>query len=205
MIISPKYKFVFLATEKTGSSSVHYSLESVNDEKLMVGNIVPKDFSYPKSVIGKKLFTWKHTSCGELCDYHELYKKYFKFAFVRNPWDRVVSWYAFSKKIANPPNDRDVSGIDFKTYIKKFKNIWGNDQQNQYEFTKCCDFRGRYENIQQDFDIVCDKIGIPKQQLPHDNKSNHKHYTEYYDNETRQIVAKKYAKDIEYFEYEFGK
>ena len=196
MIISPKYKFVFIATEKTGCTSVYNSLENIDDTKKIIGNLVPKDRN-------NYLYS-KHTSCSEFTNNHSDFNDYFKFAFVRNPWDRVVSWYNFSMKIKNSDKDRNITGKDFLSFILEFQNIWGNEQQNQYNFTKCCDFIGRYENLQKDFDIICDKIKIPQQQLPHKNKTKHKHYTEYYDEETKQIVAERFAKDIEYFNYKFG-
>jgi hypothetical protein len=66
------------------------------------------------------------------------------------------------------------------------------------------DFVGRFENLQNDFDAVCDTIGVPRQQLLNSNHIQRKRYTEYYDEETREIVAKHHARDIEYFGYKFG-
>ena len=65
------------------------------------------------------------------------------------------------------------------------------------------DFIGRYENLQQDFDHVCDSIGIPRRILPHANKSRRKPYWKYYNTKTRDIVAEIFREDIEYFGYEF--
>ena len=133
------------------------------------------------------------------------FDEYFKFAFVRNPWDREVSLYKYVVKTKEHNYHKQcIQLTDFAHYIK-VRNV----KMQQHDFISkhgknLLDFIGRFENLQEDFNTACDKIGIPRQQLPRVNKTNHKHYTEYYDDETRQIVAEKYAKDIEHFGYEFG-
>lgn len=150
---------------------------------------------------------------------------YFKFTTVRNPWDKAVSYYHWIRKLINNSNQNVIRAYgadwDFKKFIKtkldvrcaggtKYANAWlACNQLNWIKNSKnqiCIDYICRFENLQQDFNIVCDKIGIPRQKLPHSNKGKykHKHHTEYYDEETREIIACRHAEDIEYFGYKFG-
>jgi chondroitin 4-sulfotransferase 11 len=142
----------------------------------------------------------------------------FSFTFVRNPWDRLVSSYEYLKNGGNCTLDAE----DYLNLFSKYENFkemvlnWEEVFFDQIHFKSqsdwicdndgniIVDFVGKFENLQQDFDIVCDRMQIPRKKLPHTNKTNHKHYTEYYDDEIREIVAKKYARDIEYFGYKFG-
>ena len=140
-------------------------------------------------------------------------KDYFKFSFVRNPWDKLVSVFYYRQEIYGL-----YMSIDFKQFIKHHVKKWksvdkiSNRNTDGLQYNWLCDlneklvtdFIGKIENFQEDFNTICDKIKIPQQQLPHKNQSKHKHYTEYYDDETRQIVAERYGKDIEYFGYKFG-
>ena len=143
---------------------------------------------------------------------NKIISTYFLFTFVRNPYDRMVSCYHYLNK---RHNGKHIPLGVFKNFNDFVKNLFSiSDYHWKWHYTlqynhiqskhRKCDFIGRFENLQEDFNIVCDKIGIPKQQLPYKNTSKHKHYTEYYDEETKQIVAEKYAKDIEYFGYKFG-
>jgi hypothetical protein len=140
---------------------------------------------------------------------------FFTFSFVRNPWDRFLSEYFFIKK----NNGCGCKNFNFSEKFPTFKKYvlksgkscsWYPHELNQLDFLSDdsgdinVDYIGKFENLQEDFNTICKKIGLPNQQLPHTNKSKHKHYTEYYDDETREIVAEKYAKDIEYFGYKFG-
>ena len=155
----------------------------------------------------------KHILAEEAKDlYKEYWDDYFKFAFVRNPWELEVSWYFFRKKQSR--SIRSTHGMSFGDFVRQFDTTanapWLPNTSSFLDYLTdsngelLVDCVARCENFQQDFNIICNKLGIHQQQLPHRNKTNHKHYTEYYDDETRELVAEKYAKDIEYFGYEFG-
>ena len=150
----------------------------------------------------------------------ENFSSYFKFTFVRNPWSRLVScWSSKIRRDRKPKgDDRDyyyrqfgpILGCtfpEFVRYLDRESNVFRDPHWHplsSYLPMHELDFVGKVENLKEDLYIVCDKIGIPREELPHKNKTKHKHYTEYYDEETKQIVAEKYAKDIEYFGYKFG-
>ena len=195
MIISDSHNFAFIATTKTGSTSIEKHLSPYRAEH----KITHLDGSYNK-----------HCSLKIIYEKFPFIEDYFKFAIVRNPFDWVVSWYFYRK---TRPNKNNTKNISFKEWLvdenSSAYNIEGIGLTlSQYDIITCnknikINFIGKFENLQKDFNIICDKIGIPRQELPHVNKSKHKHYTEYYDEETKQIVAEKYAKDIEYFGYKF--
>ena len=206
-MINDKFKFIYTKIGKTGSTSIEGILKQQSGDNYHSGHYHLLD------------------------DLSEVTRNYFKFAFVRNPWDRCVSrfFYTKSKCDVNDGIDRGAyRGSNFNDFIRSegefslltdwcnhspnLQRIFGNhspfDKQLDWISDKdgnvLADYIGKLETMQNDFNIICDKIGIPQQQLPHKNKSKHKHYTEYYDDETKEIVAEKYAKDIEYFGYEFG-
>jgi len=149
----------------------------------------------------------------------KVWQEYFKFSFVRNPWSWVVS---------NIKYQADYLNVDIDPSM--FLTRWMNDKKIRVadSFTACMshnlekcqytflskgdsedgellvDFVGKFENLQQDFDYICNKVGMPQKTLLHENKTNqYKHYSEYYNEDTKQFIASKFAKDIKYFGYEF--
>ena len=197
MRISHKHKFIFIHSIKTGGTSIRNYLN---------------DYSDIISVSDRRSPFYFHVSAIEMEKYFQEqgwdWNNYFKFAFVRNPWDRVVSFYhhiLWNMHRQSFPYAKECLGgsNSFGTYLKS--GILPNSICSWY-FNNISDFHiGRFENLQDDFNEICDKIGIPKQELPYTQVSNHEHYTEYYDDETREIVAQRYVEDIEMFDYEFGK
>jgi len=201
MILSDKYKFIFVRPQKIGGTSLESAISKLDkdsfkyekDEKQRLENILnhPQDPYHISGEDIKKIIS------------KEKYNSYFKFSFTRNPWARMVSLY---KYFSNQPHQpMVVKNRTFKIFLIEGNSTWWYGAfDNHVDFIGDIDFIGKIENLQNDFDYVCEKIVAPKIKIPHKNKTNHKHYTKYYDDETREIVAERFAKDIEYFGYEFG-
>jgi len=201
-MINHKYKFVFVLLPKTGTTSIL--------------NMFKNNHYLSKDTIAG---TGAGRHYDKLSD-DEL--NYLKIATCRNPFSRVVSlWKYWNMRL----RWEKIPTVGFSYFVKNYTKMQKKiclafDKMTEIHFYTCVDgitlstggslsctdidLWIKTENLKKDINIACDKIGIPRDQPPHKNQTKHKHYTEYYDDETRQIVAKKYAKDIEYFGYEFG-
>lgn len=195
-MISLKNKFIFIHVPKCCGSSIEKVL--ADDSCILRGNTWPHNL--------KLHYPLNHCTLNDIKEskvLHPNFDKFYSFTFVRNPFSRLVSEYFYLKDRLKLSNDIKKELIYLASQNKN--GVMGNHCMHQHKFINDkINFIGKFENLQEDFDIICDKIGIPQQQLPHHNKTKHKHYTEYYDDETREIVAQKYARDIEYFGYKFG-
>ena len=137
----------------------------------------------------------------------------YSFSFVRNPWDKVVSQYYF--KIKNGDKGLTDHWISFNEwvveaygkqnpiYVDRAKSFmpqleWLVDDAGKV----IVDFIGKFENLQADFAKVCTAIGKTVS-LGHTNKTKHLHYSELYNEETKQIIAQVFEQDIAYFGYHF--
>lgn len=130
-----------------------------------------------------------------------IWDEYYKFSFVRNPWDRLVSMFFFRRDYRKMyPSNFPFEEFLFD-WVEKNCNwqqyCWFEDRMEEF------DFIGRFENLEADFRHICEVIGAEGLELPHVYKTNHKHYSHYYDNFMRDELARIAAKDIEIFGYEF--
>tara|TARA_R100001594_G_scaffold138237_1_gene181749 strand:+ start:1365 stop:1946 length:582 start_codon:yes stop_codon:yes gene_type:complete len=142
------------------------------------------------------------------------FKTYFKFCFVRNPFDRFVSAYNYLKNGGISPMDKadcerfNLRNRTFKDFVLSQEGILSQQHfKPQSHYTnpqEDLDFIGRLENFDIDFLNLCDLLKIPPCQPPHLNNSSHSHYTEYYDSESRKAVERLYGEDLEAFGYNFG-
>lgn len=132
-----------------------------------------------------------------------------KFAVVRNPWDRAISAYHYCQRYGEIP-----AGVSFKEYLRldfasmnRFVFVHSQPQFDVLSNAAGCqylDFVGRFETLQRDFNRICRRLGIPSTTLPHRHRTRHAPYWEYYDRQAVQLVKQKYKRDIDWLGYEFA-
>jgi len=142
----------------------------------------------------------------------EVYAGLFKFAFVRNPWDRLVSRYAYLLRKTEHAHSREVNRLgNFDAYLR-----WelaragrGGAMRHQADYVLgpagdlIVDRIGYFERLEQDFADICRRIGVPASLPPPKTHAVRKDYRSFYSEETRELVARAYARDISLFSYSF--
>lgn len=192
-------KFIFLHIPKTAGSSIQKWLHLSRFPKV----------EYPEHWDGNVLWNLHGTAADYKQKLGRSYDDFFKFTFVRNPWDRMFSIYRFLQTFPNPSTPVPDS---FEEFVLAYdaNNRSPGQIGIQTDFildaigNSMVDFVGRFENLYNDLQVVSKKINIV---LPttmyRENTTEHKPYQEYYSDKARKAVEVKFKSDIEYFEYEF--
>jgi chondroitin 4-sulfotransferase 11 len=203
-MICHKHRWIFVHIQKTGGDSIRAALGvELNDPH-------------------------KRRTAPELRAIYgdAIWQSSYKFAFVRNPWDRLVSWWTMIDALRPRFEAGEVFNV-FQTYVlsraKTFedfltrcdeevadvdgsKHIFRNqiDYLTDHSRHLIVDFVERFERLQEDMSKVAREIGMGTLVLPRINVSQHKHYSEYYTQDSANLVANRCRKDLSLFGYRFG-
>ena len=126
------------------------------------------------------------------------YNSYKKFTIIRNPYDKMVSWYFYLKR--NLGERYEV--LEFNEWIKDPSKFWHIDDpisylKPQHEWIDDTVVLIKYENLDKELNQFFNK----KIELPIINKSKHNHYLEYYNKESLTIIYDRYKEDFKKYNY----
>ena len=206
MIISAQHRFIFVAIPKTGTHAVRQALrEHMGSQDMeQVGLFVNRRMPIPElAKVGHG-----HLSLEQVRPYFspEDFDDFFKFAFVRNPFDRFISYCAFMTREhgqfeTNPQGVmwHFIDNPQWQHILFQPQHIFVTGADGQL----LTDYLGRVEEMQRSYDEAASRIGIPGRPLERINASGRRDYRDYYDQALIDGVARLYARDLQLFGYEF--
>ena len=207
MIISDTKQFIFVHVEKTGGTSMVHALEEHRIPRVISqASSILRLVGLPKCYHRYKYGRHAPLKDAELRMPETAFKSYFKFAFVRNPYDRLVSEYNAAIKKATRARHRRIAG--FKTFEDFVRYEIKRGKFHQLPMLKLMggqvglDFVGRFENLEADFAHVSGQLDISVT-LEKRNAYSHKKYQTYYSSSVRTLVETHWAEELEYFNYSF--
>lgn len=217
MLISHSHHFIFFHVTKVAGISIANALKPYTEE--------PNHFRIARPVAELKgkpnpmYEMWKaallHAKAKDVKKEltPNVFDTYFKFAFVRNPWDWQVSMRHFIlKETTHIHHERVKAMHNFEEYLNWVMNTKNPYPKGGTKFQKqaiaddeghlLVDYLGRFEDLATGFNQVCQHLNLDTS-LPHLNKSRHSDYKSYYDDTTREMVADYFKDDIRLFGYQF--
>jgi len=202
-MISHSKKFIFIHIVKTGGTSIEYMLRKYGILLQGNGNFDSIYYKHATALSIKQMMG-------------DEYDNYFKFTFMRNPWDWIVSNYAFNRGLARPyiigtqyPISSKVphwaKDMSFFDWLVWWIDTFNPSQSMMFTGTKgelLVDVIFRFESLPSDFFKLKKRLGLwmwwPR--LPHLKSSNrNSDYKSYYDDESLEIVQEHFALDIEFW------
>lgn len=204
-MLSTTHRFLFLHIPKTGGNSVQDALRPWSDDQIV--SLAPHQDGVERfEVRSGRYKTQKHSV---LADYRreygaQLFDGLFRFTCVRNPWERVVSFY-FSPHRGTV----DWSPQAFQAFVatvppmRHYLALPGDAAPTLAAAVANVHRVLRFERLQDDFSAVCATLGLPALTLAHRNRSSHADYRDYYDAATRALVAERFGDEAQVFGYAF--
>lgn len=230
MICRP-FKCIFVHIPKAAGRSIEmYFLNRLNLDRENIAHreqLLLTDNDDPARGTEKlsHLSAAEYVDCGHISQ--QDFDEFFKFSFVRNPFSRLVSEYRYRNFLSHKSfKDFVMHKLPEPGWDDKYRHVMPQTRMlYDGDGHLLVDFVGKFENLQQDFDHVCEQLGFADSQLPHINSSDKKSrelrrkarnllhrnkesglrkYTDFYDAETREFVSELYRADIENFNYSFN-
>jgi hypothetical protein len=217
LLLSLRHNFLFVHIAKTGGTSVRSALQPLRwrDPWYIAQGICHRLSKLSGDRIGMKFPRHAKAILAKEALPQAFYDGLFKFTFVRNPWDLQVSSYLHIRRSwPHLMEGRDEFGeflrwrLDpdrpFEPHVET-SNQLQTDHLVDLHGNVIVDFMGHYERLQDDFHVVCQHIGIATPSLPHKRKAAHRErdYRSYYTDETAELVAEHFARDVEILGYRF--
>tara|TARA_B100001175_G_C19427342_1_gene599310 strand:- start:281 stop:871 length:591 start_codon:yes stop_codon:yes gene_type:complete len=193
-IVSTK-KYVFIKVFKTGGTSILNGMLSNDSSARRIQRIRDGQITFHIESSWMKENTFPELGLN--------WNEYFKFGFVRNPWDRELSNYFYNSGTLKPPKD-----ISFKEWLNinlRKDGLIHDHNTPQCHYLTDVDYIARFENYDEEVKYIFNRIGVPMPKpLMHFFKTGHEPYWKYYDDVDIMKVHQWYEKDIEMYNYGFG-
>lgn len=196
MPVSHDHGLIFVHIPKTGGSSITKAI-GVYGRKSIRSAFGSRRQHYTMSqLLGMGCITTKERF------------EYFKFSFVRNPFDRMVSIFRYMVRAKEEKIRNFNKAIRYHVNSMKKgreKRVFYFRPQSEYLFSEgemIVDFIGRFEHLKRDFRKVARRVGISGS-LPHLKRSKARNYRSYYNRASKDLVKRFYAEDLDKFKYKF--